>query len=1070
MKKISLSILLLFSICFEISGQSIEATSMYLLNHQSNPLNVNKLYTSPEVSQLMKVDFIPTNLYTGKLELDIPLFEIKTDNTSIPISLKYNSGGVKVEEEASNVGLGWVLQAGGNVSCMIRDIDDNQLTVKDKYTFSGFSITPNGKIQLALGYLKRPEDHWAIYNNKFVTTDALPDLFFSSAPGLKSKFVFEREGGNIQIKDIENNGNLITTTGYQNFGQDLGNSVSTVWMGTNKIFPNINPTSVDNFFTSNNYGAVRYLSNDYESFKIINSEGVQYNFGTYDINVSCAQTEFQGGPAPDPWLFPDDWDILIYLYDNYKIKKSTWHLDKITDLKNPSDEVTFEYKKYTNDDSFKHLDFTTLIGSSIHVQGGLDRNSLIENPDIIEEDQERSVHILNAEYNYVSKISWKDGQVEFKYDYHREDAKNKYALSEIIIKNNTGEIIKKYSFNYSYFQSAQNLPNIPSYYGKRLKLDGINLIDRNNGVVSNWYQFTYDNATNLPFRNSGETDFLGYFNNNSVTWNSLMPDHQQLLSAMPKLYFVEDRNQLSITPFPVNSSTEFGGNVSLQANNSLLAGLLKTVKNPTGAVNEFVYEPNQFNFYGQNVTGGGARIKKQLIKENNSIVRQYDYEYLDEQGKSSGYINNIPKFADIFRSQYSNDHTKASFRTYLRAKGNIELTDGAFVGYGRVVQKENGNGYIEKKFTSPKDYPNLYPMSIHLSGISKNSFYPDIYVDQDIKRGKLLENNIFNNNNQLQKREIYNYHEKIFQNEIRPFQRTLISSFIQIENQIHTKYDFTIPIKRGAFLLTSKKTEEYFNGNRKSESLTNYEYYDTNLDKPLNLKKEKTIFSDGSIMESQYQYANDILDCGANHLIQKNVLSIPLTATSIKDNKTISKARRCYQNFGAGQVRLLPSSQESVDISTLNSSNEIYNKDVTYDKYDNKGNLIQYTTKAGNTVGFVWGYNKTLPIAKIEGKDTDYFMTMLSTENELLSTASNSDISPSAEAQFRTKLDLFQDRQNFMNVSITTYTYDPLIGITSMTSPSKIRTFYKYDSAGRLEKVIDDQEKVSKEYKYNYKN
>ncbi|RXM49593.1 MULTISPECIES: hypothetical protein, partial [unclassified Chryseobacterium] len=40
--------------------------------------------------------------------------------------------------------------------------------------------------------------------------------------------------------------------------------------------------------------------------------------------------------------------------------------------------------------------------------------------------------------------------------------------------------------------------------------------------------------------------------------------------------------------------------------------------------------------------------------------------------------------------------------------------------------------------------------------------------------------------------------------------------------------------------------------------------------------------------------------------------------------------------------------------------------EVTYDKYDSKGNLVQYTTKDGVSTVIIWGYNGTLPIAKIE--------------------------------------------------------------------------------------------------------
>ncbi|MNY54568.1 hypothetical protein D3C86_1904580 [compost metagenome] len=56
------------------------------------------------------------------------------------------------------------------------------------------------------------------------------------------------------------------------------------------------------------------------------------------------------------------------------------------------------------------------------------------------------------------------------------------------------------------------------------------------------------------------------------------------------------------------------------------------------------------------------------------------------------------------------------------------------------------------------------------------------------------------------------------------------------------------------------------------------------------------------------------------------------------------------------------------------------------------------------------------------------------------------------------------------NAQVTTYTYDPLIGVRSITPSSGIREIYKYDSANRLENIRDINGKLLKEFKYNYKH
>ena len=83
-------------------------------------------------------------------------------------------------------------------------------------------------------------------------------------------------------------------------------------------------------------------------------------------------------------------------------------------------------------------------------------------------------------------------------------------------------------------------------------------------------------------------------------------------------------------------------------------------------------------------------------------------------------------------------------------------------------------------------------------------------------------------------------------------------------------------------------------------------------------------------------------------------------------------------------------------------------------------------------------------------------------------TQSDQDVNSVTETTFINTLDLF--RKNNGRQLITTFSYDPLIGVTSITPPSGIREVYKYDSANRLQQVVDVNGKILKEYTYHYKN
>ncbi|MEJ5052655.1 hypothetical protein WH221_22740, partial [Chryseobacterium culicis] len=79
---------------------------------------------------------------------------------------------------------------------------------------------------------------------------------------------------------------------------------------------------------------------------------------------------------------------------------------------------------------------------------------------------------------------------------------------------------------------------------------------------------------------------------------------------------------------------------------------------------------------------------------------------------------------------------------------------------------------------------------------------------------------------------------------------------------------------------------------------------------------------------------------------------------------------------------------------------------------------------------------------------------------------------------FLSALNTFRMNASLSAYQVTTYTYDPLIGVRSITPPSGLSEFYIYDTANRL-KEIRQQEKESsgntiyktvKEFQYNYKN
>jgi YD repeat-containing protein len=54
------------------------------------------------------------------------------------------------------------------------------------------------------------------------------------------------------------------------------------------------------------------------------------------------------------------------------------------------------------------------------------------------------------------------------------------------------------------------------------------------------------------------------------------------------------------------------------------------------------------------------------------------------------------------------------------------------------------------------------------------------------------------------------------------------------------------------------------------------------------------------------------------------------------------------------------------------------------------------------------------------------------------------------------------------NALVTTYTYAPLIGITSQTDPNGRTTYYEYDAFNRLKRIKDHDGNTVKVMDYQY--
>ncbi|MBO6524851.1 MAG: RHS repeat protein [Balneolaceae bacterium] len=181
---------------------------------------MNAFPPSPEAAALGKYGEIESNLYEGKANISIPIYEYSVNGFTLPISLDYTTSAIRVDQIATNVGLGWTLNAGGVVTQTVNGLSDlfhNRTSIPDPpNTFNPVKSQNQSDYDTA-------EDVIA------GLTDMETDLFTYNFPGGSGKFMFSNDGTEIhtiphdalKITESSNTFEIINTDGTK-FTFDVG--------------------------------------------------------------------------------------------------------------------------------------------------------------------------------------------------------------------------------------------------------------------------------------------------------------------------------------------------------------------------------------------------------------------------------------------------------------------------------------------------------------------------------------------------------------------------------------------------------------------------------------------------------------------------------------------------------------------------------------------------------------------------------------------------------------------------------------------------------------------------------
>ncbi|MNT25435.1 hypothetical protein D3C72_1609540 [compost metagenome] len=140
--------------------------------------------------------------------------------------------------------------------------------------------------------------------------------------------------------------------------------------------------------------------------------------------------------------------------------------------------------------------------------------------------------------------------------------------------------------------------------------------------------------------------------------------------------------------------------------------------------------------------------------------------------------------------------------------------------------------------------------------------------------------------------------------------------------------------------------------------------------------------------------------------------------------------------------------------------NDISSQETYYENFENSGSIgIGHTGKGFNNGGFTVNWTKP--------NSRNYIMSYWYRNAGIW--IYSGEINYTSSSYILSGGDAYDDiRVHPEDAQMTTYTYDPLIGMTSMTDHKGQTTYYEYDGFQRLILIKDQFGNIVKQFQYNY--
>ncbi len=229
-------------------------------------------------------------------------------------------------------------------------------------------------------------------------------------------------------------------------------------------------------------------------------------------------------------------------------------------------------------------------------------------------------------------------------------------------------------------------------------------------------------------------------------------------------------------------------------------------------------------------------------------------------------------------------------------------------------------------------------------------------------------------------------------------------------------------------------------------------------------------------MEYKYTYPGDYSFAPYNAMNTAHILSPVIEEKIYNNNLYIGGSLTKYKTHTYSNKTLYvrdkkyfsavatPVSSPPATFTSTGENTTFYPKaNIKYENQTAYGKPQSITYNDAERVVYLWGYNYQHPIAEIKNATYADVTAKISagTLNSIAARTTPTASDFTAINNLRTQLP---------DAHVTTYTYTPLFGISSVTDPGSKTVTYEYDAFGRLMRIKDLNGKTLEENEYHYRN